>query len=149
MKHFNTLICYFIFFVILLYGNSNAQGWLQYGAGGQLPSFYGLSAVNDSVCWFAGDLELTLIVQIYSSGNSYTWSQSGLEPATYSAIYGRSSTLAYTGSSDGKLFKTTNGGTSWTKQYTISSGSFIDGIYFWNDNLGIAFADPAAYPGTG
>ena len=91
----------------------------------------------------------TVLVQLHASGSSYGWSQTGLEPAAYSAIYGRSASLAYTGSSNGKLFKTTDGGTSWTKQFTQSGSAFIDGIYFWTDNLGIAFGDPIGYPGTG
>jgi photosystem II stability/assembly factor-like uncharacterized protein len=149
MKYLYTFSRCSILFLLLFYGNINAQGWVQYGTNGQLPSFYSLSAVNDSVCWFSGDLMLTVLVQIQSTGNTYTWSQNGLEPAAYTAICGRSSSLAYTGSQDGKLFKTTNGGGSWVKQYALTSKAYIDGIYFWDDNLGIAFGDPAAYPGIG
>jgi photosystem II stability/assembly factor-like uncharacterized protein len=140
-----------IILTLLLCGNINAQGWIQCGAQSQLPSFYAISAVNDTVCWFTGDLSLTVLAQLHSSGNSYSWSPNNLvDPATSCyTIYGRSSTVAYTGSSNGKIFKTTNGGTSWTKQFTQSGGAFIDGIYFWTDNLGIAFGDPVAYPNTG
>ncbi len=139
----------FILFFVSLGNVVHAQGWQQYGYGGTLPSFYSLSAVNDSVCWFGGDLMLTVLMQLHYNGNSYGWSQNGLEPAAYTAIYGRSSLLAYTGSSNGKLFKTTNGGTSWTKQFTQSNGAFIDGIYFWTDSVGIAYGDPTAFPSTG
>jgi len=141
-----------ILFLLLCLGSLNgagAQGWQQYGYGGALPSFYGMSAVNDSVCWFSGDLMLTILVQLHSNGNSYVWSQNGLEPGQFTAIAGRSSTLAYTASGNGKLFKTTDGGNNWTKQFTQANGAFIDGMYFWTDSVGIAFGDPVAYPGTG
>jgi photosystem II stability/assembly factor-like uncharacterized protein len=136
-----------ILFCIISIQSVQAQGWQQYGLGGQMPSLYALSAVNDSVCWFAGDLMMTFLVQLRSTGNSYGWSQNGLEPAAYTAIYGRSATLAYTASDNGKIFKTTNGGTSWIKQFTHEGGTFIDGIYFWTDSVGIAYGDPVSSSG--
>lgn len=46
----------------------------------------------------------------------------------------------------GNVFKTTDGGASWNMQLTegfITPGlSFINGVYFWNENVGVAYGDP-------
>lgn len=147
MRYTNQILLVTILCCFFPLQSVQAQGWQQYGSGGQMPSLYSLSAVNDSVCWFAGDLMMTFLVQLKSTGNSYGWSQNGLEPASYTAIYGRSATLAYTASNNGKIFKTTNGGANWTKQFTHAGGTFIDGIYFWTDSVGIAYGDPVASSG--
>lgn len=41
------------------------------------------------------------------------------------------------------VYKTVNGGTTWTKQTTAAfdSGSFCNGVYFWDANNGVAFGD--------
>lgn len=50
----------------------------------------------------------------------------------------------------GVVFKTTDGGENWTQQLSegfVTPGlSFINGVYFWNENVGIAYGDPI---GTG
>lgn len=40
------------------------------------------------------------------------------------------------------IWKTTNGGTSWTKQTAYSNSSFANIVYFWDANNGISAGDP-------
>jgi photosystem II stability/assembly factor-like uncharacterized protein len=45
------------------------------------------------------------------------------------------------GSIDFRIFKTIDGGTTWTEQYA-NAASFSDAIRFWDANNGIAYGDP-------
>lgn len=46
----------------------------------------------------------------------------------------------------GYIYKTTDGGTTWTRQLTngfqVAGSSFLNGVYFWNNNVGVAYGDP-------
>jgi photosystem II stability/assembly factor-like uncharacterized protein len=46
----------------------------------------------------------------------------------------------------GYISKTTNGGTSWTPQceacFQVAGASFLNAVYFWNANVGVAYGDP-------
>jgi photosystem II stability/assembly factor-like uncharacterized protein len=47
----------------------------------------------------------------------------------------------------GVIFKTTDGGASWNQQLTEgfqAAASFLNGVYFFNENVGIAYGDPVA-----
>ncbi len=48
------------------------------------------------------------------------------------------------GTSIGGVYRTNDGGMTWTKQATATynAGSFEDWIYFWDKNNGVAFGDP-------
>ena len=50
----------------------------------------------------------------------------------------------------GTIVKTTNGGVAWTQQlasgFQTAGSSFLNAVYFWNANVGIAYGDPI---GTG
>jgi photosystem II stability/assembly factor-like uncharacterized protein len=92
------------------------------------------------------------IVKIVVSGdNTYTLTEctNGLDLVNITALYALNNSLLWAASNDGRIFKTVNGGTLWTRQYIHPNNPFIDGIYFWNENEGIAFGDPVAYPGIG
>ncbi|UCC83716.1 MAG: oxidoreductase, partial [Gemmatimonadota bacterium] len=44
---------------------------------------------------------------------------------------------------DGRIYKTTDGGSSWTLQYRDATpGVFFDGMAFWDERSGVAFSDP-------
>ena len=51
---------------------------------------------------------------------------------------------------NGVVYKTIDGGTTWTQQlatgFQTSSQSFLNGVYFWDANTGVAYGDPI---GTG
>ena len=45
----------------------------------------------------------------------------------------------------GNVYKTIDGGVSWTQQLATgfqATGSFLNGVYFWNANVGVAYGDP-------
>lgn len=46
----------------------------------------------------------------------------------------------------GTIVKTTDGGATWTPQLTNGfqtvGSSFLNGVYFWNENVGVAYGDP-------
>jgi len=49
---------------------------------------------------------------------------------------------------NGVVFRTTDGGASWeyldlAGGFTTSGESFLNGVYFWNANVGVAYGDPA------
>ena len=48
-----------------------------------------------------------------------------------------------TGGTNG-IFKTTNGGATWTKQTAYSSASFANVVYFWDANTGFTAGDPVS-----
>lgn len=47
---------------------------------------------------------------------------------------------------NGVIYKTTDGGESWTQQlangFQTTGSSFLNSVYFWNANVGIAYGDP-------
>lgn len=45
-------------------------------------------------------------------------------------------------SGQASIFRTTNGGTSWTATSVASISPFVNGIHFWDENDGIFFGDP-------
>ena len=46
----------------------------------------------------------------------------------------------------GYIYKTTDGGTTWVQQlatgFQTAGSSFLNGVYFWNANVGVAYGDP-------
>ena len=51
-------------------------------------------------------------------------------------------TAPTTGTAGNGIYKTTNGGTSWTQQTAYSTASFANQIYFWDANNGWSAGDP-------
>lgn len=47
---------------------------------------------------------------------------------------------------NGVVYKTTDGGQVWSQQlangFTTTGQSFLNGVYFWNANVGVAYGDP-------
>ena len=46
----------------------------------------------------------------------------------------------------GYIYKTSDSGTTWTQQcetgFQVAGSSFLNGVYFWNASVGVAFGDP-------
>ena len=75
--------------------------------------------------------------------NNYGWScLAALDGSTAWAMHYRISGTA----APGVVYKTTDGGTSWTQQGTgqiyNTTGSFPNVIHFWDENTGLAMGDP-------
>jgi photosystem II stability/assembly factor-like uncharacterized protein len=149
MKPLMRVFFFAVIQILVVTFNLQAQGWQAYWGASV---FVSLSAVNDSVCWFGGWPTRVILATVHSLDD---YDLSGRTPYQIDpsdgvmAIHARGASLAWVGTSSGSLYKTTNGGTEWVKQFTQKDSAFIDGIYFWNDSIGIAFGDPVTYPGTG
>ncbi len=117
------------------------QGWSEFYTG--LPNFNTVYALDSLNCWVCGD---RLLVMKSTNGSSLTEMSNGLPPANYTAICGRGSSLAWV-TNPTQIYKTTNGGSNWSKVYeyagTSSQYVFYDAIYFWSDSVGIALSDQA------
>lgn len=88
--------------------------------------------LNGGTLWTAGIVNATTGLQI-----SMLSATSGT--TAYAAMY------KATGSNLAGVYKTTNGGTTWTRQTTApfsNANSFPDWIYFWDDNTGTVLGDP-------
>ncbi len=137
----------FLLFLFLLCITVNAQ-WISQHEFTGVNSIGGSWAVDD-VYW--GYLE-------YSTGNlgyfkttdsGITWSDGVVPIAGFiSSIYARNASTAYLGvslaSGEWRILKTTDGGTSWFEQFSaaFSYASFIDFIYFFDENNGVTVGDP-------
>jgi photosystem II stability/assembly factor-like uncharacterized protein len=64
-------------------------------------------------------------------GISWTWNY---RPGTHTSIFFLNSSFGFLGSFGDGLYKTTNGGSTWTNVYPVSFGTEISDIYF-SDNL--------------
>ncbi|HEY6953550.1 MAG TPA: S8 family serine peptidase, partial [Bacteroidota bacterium] len=116
----------------------------------QSPTFlplFTVSAVDRNVVWTAGgDGQTTPPVVLRSVDSGSTWidatgNLSGVGLYCMNAV---DSLRAWVGTGDGRIYATTDGGTSWTNQvYPPPQSPFIDGIKFFGSLNGYALGDPA------
>lgn len=106
-----------------------------------------IKAVSNQVAWGAGNVSNVPYITRTLNGNS--WSNlirvtSAQEPIY--AITGRSSQLAWVGtgptSGQAAVYRTSNGGTAWTRVSVAAVTGFVNGIHFFDDQNGIVFGDP-------
>jgi photosystem II stability/assembly factor-like uncharacterized protein len=105
----------------------------------------GLKVVSDKVVWASGMLGVVL----RTVDGGATWQTKANPGATFDVyeIEALDSLTAWAFGTDdatslgAKIWKTTNGGTSWTEQYS-NVNTFGDGIRFFDSNNGIAIGDP-------
>ncbi|MBL4755693.1 MAG: hypothetical protein JKY52_19130 [Flavobacteriales bacterium] len=107
-------------------------------------SLRGLSVVSDNVVWASGSNGTWL--RTVDGGERWT---SGIIPGTakldFRDIHALDSLRAWVISAGDtcKIFHTTDGGISWTLQYTnFEKGIFFDGFSFWDEKTALAYSDP-------
>ena len=108
--------------------------------------FRGLSVVSPKVAWVSG----TLGTYARSIDGGKTWTVGtvpGAEKLDFRDIEAFGAETAYllsAGPGDAsRIYKTTDGGKSWTKQFqSADPGSFFDALAFWDEKNGIALGDP-------
>lgn len=111
-------------------------------------AFFSVCAVSPSVVWVSGGSgTATLPMVLRSTDGGSTWSDhtGNLSGVDLYCITALDANRAWVGTSDGKLFATTNGGANWVQQsYPLTQSPFIDGIKFFQDGTGYALGDPAS-----
>ncbi len=133
---------------------STAPSWVLHdtpAASTTASGFFSIKAVNSSVIWAAGgDGSATAPVVVRSIDGGSTWTDvtGNLSKVDLYCVTAVDSLHAWAGTGDGRIFATTDGGGTWANQsYPFTQSPFIDGIWFFDTQKGLALGDPAS--GTG
>lgn len=107
-------------------------------------SLRGLCVVSNSAMWASGTGGTYLV----SADGGLHWRAGqvpGAESLDFRDVKAFSGKLAYLAAvgQDGGIYKTRDGGRSWTRQYANpAAGFFLDGLAFWSAQRGLALGDP-------
>ncbi|MDB4917358.1 MAG: glycosyl hydrolase [Gemmatimonadetes bacterium] len=113
-------------------------------ASGTTAEFRGLSVVSPTVAWVSG--MRGLVAHTLDGGGHWILdtvaTASKLDLRSIAATSARVAHAMSIGDSS-RIFRTTDGGRSWTQQFiSLKKGSFFDAIRFWDEKHGIAVSDP-------
>ncbi|HEX6941296.1 MAG TPA: hypothetical protein VF128_00135 [Gemmatimonadaceae bacterium] len=122
-------------------GRSQAANWEQLKVETSA-SFRGLSVVDDRVVWASG----TRGTVIHSVDGGTKWrvdSIPGAAALDLRAIHARSVDVAHVAATAGRIWRTSDGGRSWSLRYQAADTTmFLDAITFFDDRHGLALGDP-------
>ena len=122
---------------------SDSGSWQTLTTGIAGSTGYALSAVDGNVCWMAG--KSGTIIRTTDGGNTWSLINPGvIDTQSIHVFEGVSDSIAFasTRSMDTTyIYRTTNGGFSWSKVFSQDSGN-INGIKMFNATKGIALGDP-------
>jgi photosystem II stability/assembly factor-like uncharacterized protein len=115
-------------------------------ASGTTNRLQAVSAVNDLIVWASG----VGGTYVRTTDGGRTWQAAvvpgaeGLEFRDVEAISDQAAYLLSAGTgTDSRIYKTTNGGRSWTLQFQNENpDAFYDCFSFWSSNKGLTFSDP-------
>ncbi len=158
----------FLPFALLLFSlgwNYLQAQWTSLGSGVSAANHkvWGIEAVDENIIWAVSYNYQTFVKPEYliksnNGGNTWTTLQIDDTPASQYPlhIYPLGENLAWLATSDelnpisGRIYKTTDGGQSWVHQGTAFSGfnETPAGVYFWNENEGVAFGATHLTTGT-
>lgn len=100
---------------------------------------YALSAVEGNICWIAG--ASGTIIRIIDRGNTWPLINPGvIYTQSIHVFEGVSDSIAFAGTTSmdtTNIYRTTNGGSSWSRVFSQDSGN-INGIKMFNATKGIA-----------
>jgi photosystem II stability/assembly factor-like uncharacterized protein len=136
-----------LIFLIVCAGYSHAQQWtfVSYMPGAS-PAVNSICVVSNTVIWAACAASGSQTNVYLSTNGGVNWilRNGGIENTkNMYGIYAFDETTCLVGSVDGDIYRTSNGGVNWTKVLDLTD-SFTDGIYMFNTNYGIYYADPTA-----
>jgi photosystem II stability/assembly factor-like uncharacterized protein len=113
---------------------------------GTRESLRGLSVVTERVVWASGARGTFL----RTTDGGMTWRADTIAGATaldFRDVHGFSAetALVLSAGSDARVYRTSNGGRTWTLAYSSHApGVYFDGMAFWDGRNGIAYSDPVA-----
>jgi photosystem II stability/assembly factor-like uncharacterized protein len=110
---------------------------------------YSVRAVDRNVAWAAGGSGGNPVVARTVDGGA-TWMDATGDLAWVDlyCIFAVDSSYAWVGTATGSIYRTTDGGMSWTRQlYSGTQSPFINGIWFFDRNRGLALGDPPGNTG--
>jgi len=109
-------------------------------------SLFSVRAVNRAVAWASGgNGSGTEPVVLRTTDGGGVWGSvtSNLPPVDLYCIEAFDADRAWVGTGGGQIYATTNGGQSWSAQpYPGSQSGFIDGLRFFDAQVGYALGDP-------
>jgi subtilisin family serine protease/photosystem II stability/assembly factor-like uncharacterized protein len=105
-----------------------------------------VKAVSANVAWAAGgngNATSPVVVRTTDGGEHWSVVTGNLAGADLFCIFAVDEYRAWVGTGDGRIFGTTDGGTTWNQQaYGGVQSPFIDGFYFSDTQNGFAMGDP-------
>jgi photosystem II stability/assembly factor-like uncharacterized protein len=111
-------------------------------------SLTSVHAPSATVVWASGgDGNATdpVVTRTTDGGTTWTDVTGNLPQADFFAVRALNASRAWVGSGDGRIFTTSDGGQTWSQQaYPGIQSPFIDGIWFFDANAGVALGDPPA-----
>jgi photosystem II stability/assembly factor-like uncharacterized protein len=127
-------------------GDSIAQAQWQQQAIRSDANFRGLGAVSAQVAWVSG----TKGTYGRTTDGGQNWSVGAVPGAAkldFRDVEAFGETMAYLLSAgpgeDSRIYKTANGGSTWTLQFkNADHDAFFDALAFWDDKHGVALSDP-------
>lgn len=140
----------FILFVVFLFSTVDIYSQWVAQTSGTTVRLRQIRAVDDAVVWACG--ASGVVLRTINGGMTWEVKTPTNASVTNYAIDALDSLTAWVtgtvgGSANFTIWKTTDGGMSWTAQYNNPAG-FSDGIRFFNANDGVCFADPDPWPST-
>lgn len=146
-KYFSTL---FVLLTILFFSTVDIYAQWVAQTSGTTVRLRQLKAVDDNVVWACG--ASGVVLRTINGGNTWEVKTPTNTAVTNYSIDALDSLTAWVtgtvgGSADFTIWKTTDGGLTWTAQYNNPNG-FSDGIRFFNANEGVCYADPDPWPST-
>ena len=133
--------------VLILMSTGAASAQWQPQSTGTTAEIRGLDAVDSLVVWAGG--RGGVYARTVDGGRHWTTGTvSGADSLFFIDVHGVDARTAYLLGTDfrggeSRIYKTTDGGRSWTEQYRrMGTGVFFDGFDFWDADRGIAFSDP-------
>jgi photosystem II stability/assembly factor-like uncharacterized protein len=105
-------------------------------------SLRGLTVVDSRTVWASG--QRGTVVKTDDAGARWdVFSIPDAERFDLRAIHARSADVAHVAATAGRIWRTRDGGRSWTLQYQATDTTvFLDAIDFWDDRRGMALGDP-------
>jgi photosystem II stability/assembly factor-like uncharacterized protein len=115
--------------------------WVSLTSGANV-SLRGLSVVDSRTVWASG--QRGTVVKTEDGGARWdVFTIPEAERLDVRAIHGRSADVAHAAATAGRMWRTRDGGRSWTLTYQATDTTvFLDAIDFWDDRRGMALGDP-------